>query len=588
MAFFQQPPTLTNPFASDRVLQSILRRLLPTDVLHDITPSLHHMGELASGTLWQLANTFRHDEPRHTAWDPWGNRIDHIAVSGSWQQFAPIATQEGLINTAYARRHGAFSRVHQMALVYLFAPSTQVYTCPLAMTDGCARSLEVLAQHSEYHHARAVKEWAFPRLTSRDPRVAWTSGQWMTERTGGSDVGLSETIATPITPHSAMHGMPSWQLHGVKWFTSAITADVALTLARPQGNPASSKGLALFFVTLRDASGQLQNITVNRLKDKLGTRHVPTAELTLSGTPAVPLAGLSDGVRTISAMLNITRTWNAVCSVAFMRRALSLARDYAHKRVAFGAPLSQKPLHLDTLATLAAEYEAAMHLTFHAVALLGREETNTLKASEKNLLSVLQPLTKLFTAKLAVAHASEVLEAFGGAGYVEDTGLPELLRDAQVLPIWEGTTNVLALETYRALRRDGSLQDVLHDVIQRADTAKHPRLQPATHAVHQTAARIADFWERQSAMGPTWAEANARHFAMTMGRTMALALLIEHAQWALDTVDGGPSACQRSLEAACRFLQLGIDRLPETYPDHQQSSQLALASLASLALDGYP
>src|SRR5262249_34400023 len=157
---------------------------------------------------------------------------------------------------------------------------------------------------------------------------------------------------------------------GRKWFTSAITSQMALTLARPEGNPAGGKGLALFYVETRDADGRPNGILVNRLKDKLGTRKLPTAELTLDGVPAEPVAGLDNGVRAIAPMLNVTRTWNAISAVSYMRRGIALARDYARKRVAFGSPLADKPLHVDTLAGLQAEFEAALHLTFNVVELL--------------------------------------------------------------------------------------------------------------------------------------------------------------------------------------------------------------------------
>ena len=170
----------------------------------------------------------------------------------------------------------------------------------------------------------------------------------------------------------------SFRLYGTKWFTSATTSQMALTLARPEGNPPGGSGLALFYLETRRDDGTPNDLTVNRLKDKLGTRKVPTAELTLDGTPATPVAGLADGVRHIAPMLNVTRTWNALCAVATMRRGLALARDYARRRVAFGAPLAEKPLHADTLAGLQAEYEAAFHLAFLAAELLGRDEAGAL------------------------------------------------------------------------------------------------------------------------------------------------------------------------------------------------------------------
>ena len=365
-----------------------------------------------------------------------------------------------------------------------------------------------------------------PHLIARDPARAWTSGQWMTERTGGSDVGLSETVARQ-TPEG-------WRLHGIKWFTSAITSEVALTLARPEGNGPGGKGLALFLVHTRDAQGRPNHLRVLRLKDKLGTRSVPTAELELDGTPAILVARPSDGVRDMASMLNLTRTWNAVCSAASLRRGLALARDYARRRVAFGAPLSEKPLHLETLAALAAEQEAALQLTFHAVALLGREEAGELDEAGQAVLRLLQPVAKLLTARQAVAGASEVLEAFGGAGYVEDTGLPEILRDAQVLSIWEGTTNVLSLEAFRAVARAGALAPFAAEVRARAGAARaracsSPRGGRARRRITRSSGG-----RLRLARGAAASEAGARQFAFTLGRALALALLVEQAQWDLD------------------------------------------------------
>ena len=198
------------------------------------------------------------------------------------------------------------------------------------MTDGAARTLLTSGN-------QALIDEAVVHLTSRDPGTFWTSGQWMTESTGGSDVGLSETTAR-------QDDKGQWRLYGRKWFTSAATSQIALTLARPEGNPSGGKSLALFYLKTRDEKGRLQQIEILRLKDKLGTRKVPTAELMLRGTPAVPVLGLTDGVRNIVPMLQLTRTWNSVTAAAFMRRGLALTRSYARRRTAFGAPLSEKSL----------------------------------------------------------------------------------------------------------------------------------------------------------------------------------------------------------------------------------------------------
>ncbi len=543
MAFFQDPPRLGNQFAEDRVLRSYLTRVMPPEVQRELTPSLEAMGALAAGPLLELQRADRLLEPTLTQWDAWGNRIDRIELTPLWREAQAVAAREGLVATPYERRHGRYSRVHQFALVHLFHPSSDIYTCPLAMTDGAAKTL--LA-----HGNRTLVERAVPRLTSREPATMWTSGQWMTERTGGSDVGRSETIARQVDG--------AFQLHGVKWFTSAATSEMALTLARPEGNGPGGKGLALFYVETRDERGALNGITLHRLKEKLGTRKLPTAELTLDGTPAVPVAGLADGVRNIAPMLNVTRTWNAVSAVAEMRRAVALARDWGRRRVAFGGPLAEKPLHLQTVAALQAEYEAAFQLTFFAVELLGREEAGELGGSDAALLRLVTPLAKLCTGKQAVAVASETLEVFGGAGYVEDTGLPRLLRDSQVLPIWEGTTNVLSLDVLRVIQTSEALPALLAKVAALTGAVRDARL--ATPAgIALTAVDRATAWITETAATePALIEAGARHFATTLARSLALSLLVHHAQWSLDHEGDGSAAA-----AARQFARAGVDRLDD-------------------------
>ncbi len=436
MAFYQDPPRLGDTYAADALLREHLARALSPETLAAIEPELAELGALAGGPLFELQAADRSSEPRLVQWDAWGRRVDRVEPTAVWREAAALAARHGLVAAAYERRHGAASRTHQLAMAYLLEPSMDVYGCPLAMTDGAARTLLDLGN-------AALVERAVPRLTSRDPARAWTSGQWMTERTGGSDVSGTETVAR--------RDGDGWRLFGTKWFSSATTAEVALALARPEGNPPGSRGLALFYVETRHEDGTPNGVLVNRLKDKLGTRKLPTAELTLDGVWAVPVAGLADGVRNVVPMLEVTRTWNSVVAAAGMQRALQLARDYARRRVAFGAPLAAKPLHRDTLAGLEAEREGAFLLAFRAAALLGRRETGEATDRERALVRALIPLAKLTTGRQAVAVASEALECFGGAGYIEDTGLPRLLRDAQVLPIWEGTTNVLALDALRAL-----------------------------------------------------------------------------------------------------------------------------------------
>ncbi len=528
MSFLQEPPRLGNQHSDDPVLRSYLRRVLPDEVLAAIEPSLHAMGELAGGVLYELQLADRLNEPLLTQWDGWGNRVDRIEHTPLWQRAEELAARHGLVATAYERAHGRLSRVHQFALVYLFTASTDIYSCPLAMTDAAARTL--LLSGNERLIDRAV-----PHLTSRQPASFWTSGQWMTEAIGGSDVGQSETVAR----RNAEGG---WRLYGRKWFTSAADSQMALTLARPEGQGPGGRNLALFYLETRDAQGRPRNLTVDRLKDKLGTRKLPTAELTLDGTPAEPVLGLTDGVKNITPMLNVTRVWNAVSAIALMRRALALAGDYAGKRVVFDAPLAEKPLYRDLESGLDAEFQGAFQLTFRVVELMGAEECGEASPEEAALLRLLTPIAKLTTAKQAVAVSSEVLEVFGGAGYVEDTGLPQLLRDAQVLPIWEGTTDVLALDTLRVVAQQGGIEAVRREIDGAAEAVAGSELRAEAETARRACADAGRWLEEATADGREALERGARRFALTLGRAVELALLVRQAQWELAQGAVAPAA----------------------------------------------
>jgi acyl-CoA dehydrogenase len=533
MAFFQEPPRLGNQFDDDAQLASWTARFIP-----EAASELRMLGDLTV-EMYGKQLLDRDNEPELTQWDAWGNRIDRIEVSPLWKEAQVLAAKHGMVAAGYEPRYGVHSRTHQFSIIHVLGPSLDVYSCPLAMTDGAARTL--LASGNQELIERYV-----PLLLTRDPQKMWTSGQWMTERTGGSDVSRSETVAK--------QDGDTWRLYGTKWFTSATTSQIALTLARPEGNADGSRGLALFLVELRDANGRLKNIQVNRLKDKLGTRKVPTAELTLDGAPAIMVGAASDGVRQITPMLSVTRTWNAVSAVSAMRRGIALAKDYARRRSVFGALLVDKPLHADTLASLEAEYAAAFCLAFRSAALIGVLE-NGGGDHEERLSRALVPIAKLTTGKQAVAITSEAIEACGGAGYIEDTGLPRILADAQVLPIWEGTTNVLSLDTLRALGKGGALEAIRAEIDACAASATDAGLAKPVAAA-KAACDHATAWVQETMSKPDRLEAGARRFAITLGRSLEVALLAQHAQWCIDHGHG-----DRAAAAARRFASHGVDQV---------------------------
>lgn len=532
MQFFQAAPELDHPFEDDKFLRSFLKRTLPPEFHREVEKDLKRLGDRVLNEMEALAQEAETSLPEHIPFSPWGKRIDQIKVSKAWDRLHEIAAEEGIVASGYERTYGEFSRLYQFAKLYLYHPSSAIYSCPLAMTDGAARVIELFGTPE-------MKARAYKHLTSRDAKEFWTSGQWMTEKSGGSDVSGTETIARLEDG--------SYKLYGDKWFTSATTSPMAMALAYIEGD----QKLSLFYLELRDEKGELQNIQINRLKDKLGTKALPTAELTLSGVPAVLIGERGKGVKTIANLFNITRMYNACCAVGYMHRGITLAKDFAKKRVAFGQPIINFGLHQQTLADLQVKFEASFILTFHAALLLGKEETGKASATESGLLRLLIPLAKLYTGKEGVTIASEVIESFGGAGYVEDTGLPQLLRNAQVLSIWEGTTNVLALDALRAIQKEKAGECFVHDLAQRLEKVKNSNLSmfkdEISKASQSLIASISSLTQVEDL------HTNARKIAFSLSRVLAASFLLEQAEWSLQNEPGN-----RAVTVLEHFMKQGL------------------------------
>lgn len=533
MTFLQDAPQFAHPYRRDRLLLSLLDRVVPAERRATLDADLDALGDYAQ-MAWRRAGRSTSRKPVLTQWDAWGKRVDRIELTTAWQEGPHITTRHAVLASGHGDSvHG---RLEEFARVYLYHLASEFYTCPLAMTDGATTAIKASGN-------QPLIQRALPHFLSRDPQTFWLSGQWMTETTGGSDVGSTETIARQDT-----NGQ--WRLHGRKWFSSAVVGEAALALARPEGAGAGTGALALFYVETMDGEQRRPQLIIDRLKDKLGTHELPTAEIHLDGLPAWPLGDLAHGVRQVAPMLNVTRTWNAICAIASMARAISLARDFATRRQAFGRLLIEQPLHAQTLADMQAEFEAAFALSFEVAQLLGRVEHDEAEAHEVATLRLLTPLAKLWTGKLAVQICSEALECFGGAGYIEDTGLPQLLRDAQVYSIWEGTTNVLSLDSLRALAGDN------FDAF-RASVASWLNGGEDMHAVRliQTTLAAAAHWLDHHDGNRALLEAGARGLAITLARCAAAALLLRQSLWSTRHGDPRPAAALR------RFVGHGLDRL---------------------------
>eukprot|EP01062_Namystynia_karyoxenos_P058943 TRINITY_DN50380_c0_g1_i1.p1 TRINITY_DN50380_c0_g1~~TRINITY_DN50380_c0_g1_i1.p1 ORF type:complete len:622 (+),score=177.70 TRINITY_DN50380_c0_g1_i1:94-1866(+) len=555
-SFFQEPPRLGNQYEADPYLQAVLKRIVDPSVLRDIEPDLRRFGHRVATDVMDMSDDASADPPRVRPYDCWGNRVDVIETSKGWRMLHDVAAEEGLVAIAHERRHGALSRVHWAAKCTLFGPSSGLYNCPLAMTDGAARVLEVCGD-------TAARERARPRLLSRDPKKFWTSGQWMTERAGGSDVtGGTDTAA------DAVSGDPFWthRLSGVKWFSSATDCDMTLALGREAGPGGErSDALSLFYIELREQdAGTLKGIEILQLKDKHGTRQLPTAELRLTNTPGRLLSPSGRGVSAMSDMLNVTRTWNAVSSMGSIRRCVALANEFANKRYAFGRTLTEHPLHVGTLAGMEVEARACLQLVLEVAHLLGKVECQSATEEEAALLRILTPVVKLYTGKHAVAIASEAMEAVGGQGYCMDSGMPVLLRDAQVLPIWEGTTNVLSLDVLRALERSrgGVLRAFTASVESSLSGAEViPELAEPVQRLRQGLAALPAAATAAAANG-----AGARELAFLMAHCACGGYLVKHALWSRQDSDAA---------TAKRYCYLKLRAPEQPLPDADAQSIFA-------------
>ena len=453
---------------------------------------------LSPQTFSWIADAERHP-PTVSTHTTFGVPESVLHTSEGWRSLQALGIREGVVAMAYdAPETGAFSRLHQFVKYHLWTGSCAIVTCPSAMTDGAARLLErQLAGGEVDGMRRKVFQRTYSKLTSRDPHEAWTSGQWMTERAGGSDVRGTETVATY---NAALEGdgvtdtdgipLGPWLVNGFKWFSSATDSQMAILLAQ------TTDGLSAFFAPMRRTvadSATLETesngVSIQRLKSKLGTRALPTAELVLHDMRAWPIGQPGRGVAAVATLLNITRVHTALSALGLWARGLAIARAFARVRRIDGGRvlLVDVPAHAAAVAANTLRYSALMQLGFFAASLLGGAEhphafegalfTAHMAPLENDrwapplvpdaraaalLLRLLTPVAKAVCSKRAIAGLQECTEALGGLGYLEEPGeqrfnVARLLRDCAVLAIWEGTTDVMAADTVRVMMgRDGA------------------------------------------------------------------------------------------------------------------------------------
>lgn len=422
--------------------------------------------------------------------------------------------------------------------------------CGVSMTAGAAL---VLQRFADDHDER------FEALTSRSYDDLSQGAMYITEVQGGSDVGANETTAE----WDADAGC--YRVEGEKWFCSNVDAEVPLVLARTPDAAEGTRGLSMFVVP-PEHDGEPNDVLFRRLKDKLGTRSVPTAEVEFDGSRGYLVGEEEEGFRYMTAMLNYERVTNAFGSCGITGRAVLEAKSHAAERSAFGETLDSHPLMQADLVDMTVKHEAATAFSFDAARAFDGHYRDDDHDSYR-LMRMLVPIAKYRTGELAVETCSYAMEVLGGNGYVETHATERLLRDAQVAPIWEGTSNVLSLDVLRAIAKEAAHEPLLERVDDLVDTVEHPYLDDVVDAIVNWRQRLESSIDTVASSGREHAELHAKRLADEMYTTYAAALLAAEAQRAIDGGDG------RLAVVARRFVEMqeedGVrdDRLETEYYD---------------------
>ncbi|MBO0997453.1 acyl-CoA dehydrogenase family protein [Bacillus sp. SD075] len=430
-----------NFFKEDLNLPFILQRYLSKEEYDRALSYLTELGEIAGTRLDELSRISDKHTPELIAFNGKGERVNEVDYHPAYKEMEYLGYSKfGLAAMSHKPVLGFSTKlphVLKYAFWYLFVQSEFGLACPMSMTDSGARVLRKYADQE-------MQDTYLPHLTSTDMKELWTCAQFMTEKQGGSDVGANTLTAKKVGDQ--------WELWGDKWFCSNVSTDLALVLARPEGAPAGTKGLGMFLMPRKLPDGSLNKFSINRLKDKLGTRDMASGEVAFEGAVAYAVGDVTNGFKQMMSMVNSSRLSNAVRSTAMMRRSFLEALISARGRVAFGSSIAEKPLMKETLFELLLDSEAAAAMTFFTASVYDKGDQGS-KADEK-LLRILTPLLKGYICKRARNSTSEGMEARGGNGYIEDWVEPKLVRDAHLGAIWEGTTNIVALDVIRALVKD--------------------------------------------------------------------------------------------------------------------------------------
>ncbi|MBZ6495324.1 acyl-CoA dehydrogenase family protein [Natrinema longum] len=551
-----------NYWELDRTLQRELRRVTDTETFEWAEPRLAEFGELIGHTVADNADYVDDHGPELETYDEYGDVQNFVRYPAEQLANEAAVYEAGIVADAFEAPPGRDEPVpfsQYLATLQLLCYADAGFGCPVAMTAGSALVLERFDDGELEPYYRG--------LVSRDYDGLIEGAMFLTEEQGGSDVGANETTARYD------EAADCWRLTGEKWFCSNVDAEGTLALARTEDAPAGTDGLSMFLVPHGDPDegvmtkgdrrafegappgDALNDQLYRRLKDKLGTTAVPTGEVEFEDTKAYLVGEQEAGFKQMTEMLNLERLSNAAASCGIMGRALLESRVKAANREAFGKPIEEFPLMREDLVDMTVDYEAATAYV-HEVGRLFSERERARRTDESSdeledtyrLLRLLIPIAKLRTGRMAVDTASYAMEIQGGNGYVDDFVTNRLLRDAQVLPIWEGTENILSLDVVRALEREDAHEPFMRAVEDRLEAVDHPALADAAETVETAYEELLGALAELAEADGEYAQLSAKRLSHYVFEVFTAALLLAEAQSDLEDGNG------RTAMVARRFV----------------------------------
>ncbi len=470
-----------NFFLADEAFRGLLDLYMEPALRDHLRSHLTRLGELAGATLDDLARIADRRPPILHPRDRFGRDEDWIEYHAAYREMERIAFGEFGLH-AMIHRAGVLGWPRPMppiakyAFQYLFVQAEFGLMCPVSVTDT---SIYVLSRYG----SEELKQKLLPRMLSQDLDRMWKGTQFMTEKAGGSDVGALETVARDEGGE--------WRLYGDKWFCSHVDADVALLLARPEGAAAGTRGLGLFAMPRRMEDGTRNRYRIVRLKDKLGTKSMASGEIKLEGAFAWVVGDVRNGLKQMLDQVNLSRLSHGVRAAAMMRRCLNESLCVARSRIAFGKRIIEMPLVRRQLMKIMVPTEQALSMYAYVADVMERTERGD--ADARTLLRLLTPVYKFRACRDNIGVATGAMEMRGGNGYIEDWVNPRLVRDAQVGLLWEGTSNINALDAISRAVAKNRAHEALRDSLR-------GKLDEANALPERYARRLSDVLDRACAL----------------------------------------------------------------------------------------